>query len=68
LWLIAPIDEISTKIMGRAIRNKPASVHKIFRNRQLMIEQFLSTLQFENRGKLEDLGLEIDPTTPKSGG
>lgn len=31
-------------------------------------EQFLSNIRFELRGKLEDLGLEIDSTTPKSGG
>ena len=31
------------------------------------VEQFLSMLRFESKGKLEDLGLEIDTTTPKSG-
>ena len=33
----------------------------------LPVEQFLSMLRFESKGKLEDLGLEIDTTTPKSG-
>ena len=32
------------------------------------VEQFLSMLKFESKGKLEDLGLEIYTTTPKSGG
>jgi hypothetical protein len=31
------------------------------------IEQLLSMCRFENKGKLDDLGLEIDTTTLKSG-
>jgi hypothetical protein len=27
---------------------------------------FFAMLQFENQGKLDDLGLEIDPTSPDS--
>ncbi|MFC2054785.1 hypothetical protein ACFLV7_10920 [Chloroflexota bacterium] len=30
------------------------------------VEQFLSMIRFESKGKLDDLGLEIDATTPKS--
>ena len=31
------------------------------------VERLLSMLRFETKGKLEDLGLEIDPNTQKSG-
>jgi hypothetical protein len=30
------------------------------------VEQFLASLRFENRGKLDDLGIEIDTSTQKS--
>jgi hypothetical protein len=31
------------------------------------VERFLASLRFENRGKLDDLGLDIDTNTFKSG-
>ena len=31
------------------------------------VERLLSMLRFETKGKLEDLGLDIDPNTQKSG-
>jgi hypothetical protein len=33
----------------------------------MLVEWFLSKLRFENKGKLDDLGLKIDTNTQKFG-
>ena len=41
---------------GSLVLNQPLDIS---------IEQFLSMLRFENKGKLDDLGIEIDTNTQK---
>jgi len=54
--------------MGEREKNAPFSKHlSVIEPLDIPVEQFLSMLRFESKGKLGDLGLEIDTTTPKSG-
>jgi len=47
----------------RVLPGSPASKGPL----SIPVERFLSMLRFENKGKLDDLGLEIDTNTLKSG-
>jgi len=49
--------------MGERDKNAPFSMHlSVIEPLDITIEQFLSMVRFESKGKLGDLGLEIKTT------
>jgi len=54
--------------MGERVKNTPFSTHlRTQEPFEMPIERFLSMLRFENKGKLDDLGIKIDTNTLKFG-
>jgi hypothetical protein len=52
---------------GRTGKNTPFSMHLITNvSLDMHVERFFASVRFENKGKLEDLGLEIDKSTLNS--
>jgi len=55
-------------LTGERGKSTPFSTHLITNvPLDMPVEQYLSTLRFENRGKLDDLGLDIDTNPFKPG-
>jgi len=63
----SPLGVIAARLRlayGRTGKSTPFSTHLITNiPLDIPVERFLSILRFENRGKLGDLGLEIDINT-----
>jgi len=60
--------QIEDLLTGEREKNAPFSMHlSVIEPLDNPIEQFLSMLCFENRGKIDDLGVEIDQNSLKSG-
>ena len=76
MCLNAPVEDFSWKIMGKAVRPCAHALGYKFERVQhrpliqnelpdMPVEQFLASLRFEQREKLDQLGFEIDTDMQK---